>query len=304
MTSETRPDLHELLQEVRRIRMQAEGLAADQLAGGYRSTFQGAGIEFDEVREYVPGDDPRSIDWNVTARVGKPYIKKYVDERERTMMLLTDLSPSMEAGFGAWSLRDAAVRLAALLVVAAQRYEDPVGWVAFGGDVIHAVPPRKGPKHGFGVVHDALALPTSAGGAGLAAALERCTRMVRRRSTVFVLSDFLQQGWEDAMGLCARHHDVVALPLLAPEFFAPPQARMRLRSMGSGRVSVVDGRDAQVRLAWKAAAEDRLATMQEQLRRAGADRVEVQIPRQASMEELAAPLQQFFERRRRRRRSG
>lgn len=304
MASEARPDLHELLQEVRRMRVQAEGLAADQLAGGYRSAFQGAGIEFDEVREYVPGDDPRAIDWNVTARVGKPYIKKYVDERERTMLLLTDLSPSMESGFGDWTLRDAAVRLAALLVVAAQRYEDPVGWVAFGGEVVHAVPPRKGPKHGFGVVHDALALPTSAGGPGMAAALERCTRMVRRRSTVFVLSDFLQEGWEDAMSLCARHHDVVALVLLPPEYFEPPRARVRLRGIRNGMQSVVDGQDSSVRRAWAEAAEQRLGQLHNRLRRAGADRVEIQVPREASMEQLAAPLQGYFERRKRRRRSG
>jgi uncharacterized protein (DUF58 family) len=156
--------------------------------------------------------------------------------------------------------------------------------VAFGGEVVHAVPPRKGPKHGFGVVHDALALPTSAGGPGLSAALERCTRMVRRRSTVFVLSDFLQFDWQDAMALCARHHDVVALPLLPPEYFEPP--------------------DAGVRRAWRDAAEQRLLVLRKQLRRAGADRVEIQVPREASMELLAAPLQSYFERRKRRRRSG
>ena len=304
MASEARTDLHELLQEVRRIRVQAEGLAADQLAGGYRSAFQGAGIEFDEVREYVPGDDPRAIDWNVTARVGKPYIKKYVDERERTMLLLTDLSPSMESGFGDWTLRDAAVRLAALLVVAAQRYEDPVGWVAFGGEVVHAVPPRKGPKHGFGVVHDALALPTSGGGPGMAAALERCTRMVRRRSTVFVLSDFLQEGWEEAMSLCARHHDVVAVVLLPPEYFEPPRARIRLRGIGNGMQAVVDGQDSSVRRAWAEAADQRLVQLRDRLQRAGADRIEIQVPREASMEQLAAPLQRYFERRKRRSRSG
>jgi uncharacterized protein (DUF58 family) len=210
----------------------------------------------------------------------------------------------MQAGFGDWSLRDAAVRLAALLVIAAQRYEDPVGWVAFGGEVVHAVPPRKGPKHGFGVVHDALALPTSAGGPGLAAALERCTRMLRRRSTVFVLSDFMQAGWQDAMSLCTRHHDVVALPLLPPEFFEPPHARVRLRGIGNGVLKVVDGRDAGVRRAWEATAERRLFDLRNQLRRAGADRVEIQVPREASMELLAAPLQSYFERRKRRRRSG
>ncbi|MAW60325.1 MAG: hypothetical protein CMJ94_05760 [Planctomycetes bacterium] len=303
MTADGQADLHELLQEVRRIRLQVESLAADQLAGGYRSAFQGAGIEFDEVREYVPGDDPRSIDWNVTARVGRPYIKKYVDERERTLLLLLDLSPSMEAGFGVWSLRDAAVRLAALLVVAAQRYDDPVGWVAFGGEVEHAVPPRKGPRHGFGVVRDALALPQSSGGPGLSAALERATRMVRRRSTVFVLSDFLQSGWQDAMRLCARHHDVVALPLLPAEFFAPPQARVRFRRPGSSTTQIVDGRSPAVREAWERAAQARRDAWREDFKRAGADGVEIEVPREPSLEQLARPLQRYFERRKRARRA-
>lgn len=302
MAEAARADLHELLQEVRRIRLQAEALAADQLAGGYRSSYQGAGIEFDEVREYVPGDDPRSIDWNVTARVGRPYIKKYVDERERTLMLLLDLSPSMQAGFGVWSLRDAAVRIAALLVVAAQRYDDPVGWVAFGGDVAHAVPPRKGARHGFGVVRDALALPQSSGGMGLSAALERATRLVRRRSTVFVLSDFLQSDWQESMRLCARHHDVVAMPLFPPEFFAPPPARVRFASFSADSERVVDGRDPAVQRAWRASAEQRRAAILEDLRRVGAECVETQVPRFASLEALAAPLQRFFERRKRARR--
>lgn len=300
--SETRPDLQDLLQEVRRIRLQVEGLVADQLAGGYRSPFQGAGIEFDEVREYVPGDDPRSIDWNVTARVGRPYIKKYVDERERTLILLMDLSPSMQAGFGEWSLRDAAVRLAAMLVTAAQRYDDPVGWIAFGGGVDHVVPPRKGPRHGFGVVRDALTLPQGGGGRGLIAALDRATQLVRRRSTVFVLSDFLQAGWEDPLGLCARHHDVVAMPLLPPEFDAPPRARMQLQAFAGGPVRTVDGRDEATRAAWAAAAQERRAAWQRAMQRAGAECIETQVPATEDLALLAQPLQQFFDRRRRRRR--
>lgn len=302
MAEPERADLHELLQEVRRIRLQAEALAADQLAGGYRSTFQGAGIEFDEVREYVPGDDPRSIDWNVTARVGRPYIKKYVDERERTLILLLDLSPSMEAGFGVWSLRDAAVRLAALLVVAAQRYDDPVGWVAFGGEVAHAVPPRKGARHGFGVVRDALALPQSGRGMGLHAALERATQLVKRRSTVFVLSDFLQEGWQESMRLCARHHDVVAMPLLPPEWWTPPPAPVRFASFAGQDARIVDGSKPAVQHAWRAAAEERLQRIQEGVRRAGAGCVTTEVPREASLEQLAAPLQSYFERRKRARR--
>ncbi|MCH2102026.1 MAG: hypothetical protein MK209_08910, partial [Planctomycetes bacterium] len=221
-----------------------------------------------------------------------------------TLMLLLDLSPSMEAGFGVWSLRDAAARLAALLVVTAQRFDDPVGWVAFGGKVSHAVPPRKGVRHGFGVVRDALSLPHSGQGLGLHAALERVAQLVQRRSTVFVLSDFLQEGWQESLSLCARHHNVVAIPLLPPEWWSPPSALVRFSSFSGQESRLVDGRSPAVQSAWRSAADERLQMIEESVRRAGADCVTTLVPYEASLQRLVTPLQAYFEQRKRVRGSG
>ena len=137
------PELTQLVAEVRRIEVQSKRLVTEMLAGSYRSVFRGAGIEFDEVREYIDGDDPRSVDWNVTARVGKPYIKKYVVERALTVLFILDLSESMSGGFGLWSARQVAARVVASLGLSAVRNNDRVAFVALSDQVEKWLPPRK-----------------------------------------------------------------------------------------------------------------------------------------------------------------
>jgi uncharacterized protein (DUF58 family) len=166
MPSERPRELAELLKEVRRVTVLSDRLVDGALAGNYSSVFRGAGIEFDEVREYVEGDDPRAIDWGVTARIGRPFVKKYVDERELTVVFVLDLSPSMEAGFGPLSARRMAARVAACLALSAVRNHDRVGLVAFGDTIERYVPPATGRAHALRVVRDCLALPASAATGG------------------------------------------------------------------------------------------------------------------------------------------
>src|SRR6187399_371811 len=207
MIDERDVELTELLKEVRRIEVQSRRLVTSVMAGGYTSVFRGSGVEFDDVREYVEGDDPRSVDWNVTARVGRPYVKKYVDERELTVIFVLDLSASMTGGFGIWSARQTAVRIAACLALSAITSHDKVGLIAFSRGVDRWVPPKKGLAHALRIVRDCLALTGTSLQTNLTPALELATRLVRRRAVLFLLSDFLTRGWQDSLAMCARRHD-------------------------------------------------------------------------------------------------
>ena len=288
-------ELTALLAEVRRIEVHGRRLAAGVMAGGYRSVFRGVGIEFDEVREYVEGDDPCSVDWNVTARVGRPFVRKYVDERERTLLFLFDGSASMAAGLSAWSARTAATRVVACLALSAVRSHDKTGLIAFGGGAPQVVPPRKGAGHALRIVRDCLALPSLEGGSDLAAALELAARVVRRGAIVFVLSDFLCDGWREPLARCAQRHDVVAVRLLVPELVAPPAGGvLRVRDPETGGVMLADFSSARVRDAWSQRLAAWRRRTEEELARARVDRLDVRIDRAPTRETIARPILDFF----------
>ncbi|MFG0319493.1 MAG: DUF58 domain-containing protein [Planctomycetota bacterium JB042] len=291
--------LAELLAEVRRIEVQSDRLVNGLLAGAYRSVFRGAGVEFDEVREYQEGDDPRAVDWNVTARVGRPFVKTYVDERDLTVLFLLDVSRSMRAGFGPWSARGAAARVCACLALSAARSHDKVGLVAFADGVERIVPPRQGTPHALRIVRDCLALPDGRGRTDLAPALERAARMVRRHAVVFVVSDFLFDGFGSTLAASARRHDVVAVRLLLPELEPPDLGLLRGRDPESGRATVVDWGSAKVRSAYAARVEAWRAGHDRELARAGVDVIDVPVPRHEG-ESVARPLVDFFRMRERR----
>jgi len=294
MREERDVDLAELLAEVRRIDVQSKRLVTDVMAGGYVSVFRGSGIEFDEVREYAEGDDPRHVDWNVTARVGRPFVKKYVDERERTVLFLLDLSASMTGGFGIWSARQTAARVCACLALSATRSGDKVGLVAFGAGVDRFVPPKKGVGHALRIVRDCLALPAGAASTDPSSALELATRAVRRRAIVFLVSDFLSTGWEKALSLCARRHDLVAVRLLTPELEGLPPGLVRLRDPETGLETVVDGARRSVREAYaRRVASARRAT-EAALARARVDLMDVPVPRAPGKDLVAGPILRFF----------
>ena len=283
-----------LLAEVRRIDVQSRRLVTEVMAGGYVSVFRGSGIEFDEVREYVPGDDPRSVDANVTARMGRPFIKRYVDERERTVMFLLDLSASMDGGFGIWSARQTAARVLACLALSAVRNGDKVGLIAFGGASEAHVPPKKGLGHALRILRDGLVLPSSRGTTDPTAALEHASRTLRRRAVVFLVSDFLGGAGEHALTLCARRHDLVAVRLLAPELTAPDVGLLRVEDPESGSTAVIDWGSSGVRAAYATRVAAWRAKTDQELRTAKVDVMDVPVPRTPSRDAVAGPILRFF----------
>lgn len=293
-------ELAAVLEEVRRVEVFARRHVERLAFGGTHAVFRGRGIEFDDVREYAEGDDPRSVDGNVTARTGRLHVKKWIDAREFTVLLLADLSPSMDGGFGPLSARQIAARAAACLALAAVRSHDRVGFVGFGAGVEHWVPPEPGLRHALRVLRDLLALRATPGPGGAARALDFAARAVKRRALVFVLSDFLDDGWRDAMARCALRHDVVALRLLLPELEPPETGLLRVRDPESGREALLDAGHEAVREAWRARAAAWRERSGRDVLRAGADLVDIPVPRTRERDAVSGPLRRYFRARERR----
>lgn len=246
----------ELLKEVRRIQLRTDRLVTDVISGGYSSVFRGSGIEFDEVREWAEGDDIRSVDWNVTARQGRPFIKKYVEERELTLLFVMDVSRSMD--FSSQSLdgkprnlRRLAVEFLACLGLSAGRNNDKVGLLTFAKDVDLYVPPKKGRAHLLRLLRESLARVEADHGSGLAAALAYASRVQRKKCILFVLSDFLCAWPEKEVRLAARRHDLILVPTLDPRLLElPDQGLLRLQDAETGKEQVVDASSPRVRQAF------------------------------------------------------
>ena len=294
MTENREEELAQVLQEVRRIEAQSRRLVVEVLAGAYCAVFRSSGIEFDEVRDYVVGDDPRSVDWNVTARVGRPFVKKYVEERELTLMFLLDLSPSMDGGHGIWSARQAAARVAGCLALMAVNNDDKVGMIAFGGEVVRYVPPQKGVAHALRIIRDSLILPGGAGPTDLTAPLEMASRVLRRHAILFILSDFLAESWEKALALCSRRHDVIAVRILSPELEPPSFGIQRVRDPESGRVVLVDWRDRRTREDWQTRVAAWRARTENILHRIKVDLMDVPVPATPDKDAIGRPIHKFF----------
>lgn len=294
MVHSSDPGLAEILKEVRRIEIQTRRLVTGAMAGGYLSVFRGSGIEFEEVREYAEGDPQRAVDWNVTARMGKPYVKTYVDERELTVLFLVDLSASMDGGFGIWSARQTAARVCACLGLSAVRNGDKVGFVPFTDQVDTYVSPRKGNAHALRIVRDVLALPGKSAETSLRPALEFASSAVPRHAIVFVISDFFSRGWEQAMTLCARRHDVIAVRLLGPELDPAITGLVRLRDPESGATVVVDGSSPRGRAGYLRRVAAWRERTEQGLKRSRVDRMDVPIPREPGEDLVSRPILKFF----------
>lgn len=298
----------ELMGRVQQIQLRTHKLVNTALAGGYRSTFHGTGLEFQEVRHYQPGDEVRSIDWNVTARTGQPFIKKYAEERELTVHLLVDTSRSMDFGSGRWTKREAAAQFAALLAFVAMRNQDRVGLSLFGEEPGLHLDAKKGTRHVLRVVREVIAAPPSAGGSDLHGVLEQSLRGIRRRGMVFLVSDFLgapmsapeapdpERFWGSALESLALRHDVIAVRISDPlEERLPRVGPILMEELEGDRVLELDSRSRAVRAAWAEAAQVRRARLVEALSRARVDLLEV-----SADGDLADPLDAFFRKRARR----
>jgi len=292
----------ELMARVRQIHLRTHRLVNTALAGSYRSTFRGQGIEFEEVRPYVPGDEVRAIDWNVTARAGEPYVKSYREERELTLHLLVDTGLAMDFGTHRWTKREAAAQFTGLLAMVALRYQDRVGLTLFGDQPGLHLPSGKGSHHVLRLIREVIAAPTTPGRSDFTAVLEAQERALHRRSLIFIVSDFLgglrDENWGGVLARLARRHDVIAVRVVDPlEEELPDVGLVTMRSTESGEVVEVDASARLVREAWNEAAVRRREQIHEVLMRAGVDRFDLRIG-----EDLADPLIAFFRRRETRRR--
>ena len=286
----------ELMARVRQIQVRTKRLVSSALAGAYRSSFRGTGIEFEDLREYQPGDDTRDIDWKVTARTGEAFIKTYVEDRQLVLMFLVDASHSMDFGSGERTKREVAAELCALLAYVAMSQEDQVGLCAFADEPGLHLEPRKGGSHVQRVVREVIAAPPGGKSTSLAAVLEHQMRVLRRRSMVFVVSDFHVPAddpagdWVDAMARLSRKHDVIAARVSDPfEEQLPEAGILDLREIESGELIEVDTRSAAVRRTWSAAAHERRELFLAESARARVDTLEL-----STVGSVADPLLRLF----------
>ncbi|MCC6846908.1 MAG: DUF58 domain-containing protein [Deltaproteobacteria bacterium] len=241
----------EQLKAVRKIQIRTSHLVSDLFAGQYQSAFKGRGMEFAEVRPYQPGDEVRTIDWNVTARTGAPHVKRYAEERELTVMLLVDASASTRFGSVKQLKSALAAELGALFAFSAITNNDKVGLVMFTDRIELSVPPRKGTRHVLRVIREVLSRQPQGHGTNLAAALEHLQMVSKRRSVVFVLSDFLDASAERALRIAGRRHDAIAVVLDDPRERALPDVGLvELEEAETGERYVVDTGDARLREAF------------------------------------------------------
>lgn len=265
----------DVVRQIRRLHLTARRAVAAHLGGAYQSAFKGTGLNFAEVREYVPGDDVRSIDWNVTARAGQAFVKKYTEERELTVLLAVDLSGSLRFGTAAHTKRAVAAEVAALLAFAAAANNDRVGLVAFTDTVERHVPPGKGTRHVLRVLRDILYFRPESRRTDPAAAFDLLAHVYRRRAVVFVISDFLTPVPERALRRAGRRHDTVLIRVSDPrERTWPAAGLVRIEDAETGEQRLVDTADARFRTAFAARAAERDLAFAAAARKAGADRIE------------------------------
>ena len=284
----------ELLARIHTIEIRTRRLTASLLGGQYRSVFRGAGIEFAEAREYTDGDDVRLIDWNVTARMGTPWVKQFVEERDLTIMCLVDCSASARVGVPELGRLGAAAELVALLSFAATQNGDRVGLLTFAEGPEGFVRPASSTRHALRLVRDVIsAAPAFGQRTNITAAADYLARVVRRRSIVFVISDFIDEGFEESLRGLARHHQVVALTLCDPNDTALPDLGVvAVADAETGERIWIDTGNARVRDAYATAARARADKRHSAIAACGVEEIEIPITG-----DVIGPLAAYFRRR-------
>ena len=269
----------ELLKKAKKIEIATRRLVDEKLAGQYHSVFKGRGLVFSDVRQYLPGDDVRQIDWNVSARMNEPYVKQFVEERDRTVNLMIDMSASGHFGTRGQTKRDVAAELAAMVAFSAIKNNDRVGLYCVTDRVERYVPPKKGKKHVMRVVSEILAFEAQSRKTDLTAGLDYLGKIARRRSVVFLVSDFLSEGWERTLRMTAQRHDLVPVVITDPvEDALPPVGIVIFEDIETGEVIEFDtsGRGA---AEYRARIERQRLERDQALRRMNVDVVEVHTDR-------------------------
>jgi len=280
----------DVIKRVRHIEIATRRLVNDVFAGEYRSTYRGRGMEFSEVREYRPGDDIRSIDWNVTARTGEPHVKVFTEERELTVMLMVDLSGSGEFGTVGRAKRDLAVEVAALLAFAAIRNNDRVGLIAFTDHIEKYLPPKKGTDYGMRLISELVRHRPRGAETKLADALEYLMKVQRKKAVVFLVSDFLADDYQQNLKIVNRKHDLTVLPLSDPrEESLPNVGLLWLEDAETGKRTLVDTSDRNIRAAVLKSASERKAALEYLLKSSDIDMVPLHTD-----QDYATPLVNFF----------
>ena len=289
-------DPKEILKKIRRLELRTRRLVNAGFAGQYHSVFKGRGMNFEEVREYAAGDEIRSIDWNVTARMNTPYVKKFTEERELTVMLVVDVSASGTFGSVELSKRELAAEVASILAFSAINNNDKVGLLLFSDDVELFIPPKKGRLHTLRLIREMLYFEPKGRGTNMAGALDYLNRVINRRAVLFLISDFIAPDFSKALTVSSRRHDVVAMPVSDPgESGLPDVGIITLEDAETGQQIDINTGSKSVRRG--------LADLDE-LRRKSLERLfrsrRVDIVPLSTTEDYLLPLRAFFEQRERR----
>ena len=284
----------DLLAQVKKIEIRTRRIVDDITAGAYHSVFKGRGIEFDEVREYTPEDDVRDIDWNVTARMASPFVKKYVEERELTVVLAVDVSASSMFGSGEKTKARYAAEVAALLAFSAIRNNDRVGLLLFSDRTELYLPPKSGKTHGLRLIRELMARKPEGKGTNISAALNNLMRVLHKRAVIFLISDFIDDAdFANLLLVANKRHDVVAARILDQlELKMPKTANLALEDVETGAVSVFPGRNAAYLRRYSRAAEEMHGRSVEIFRRAKVDLIDFRCG-----DDIVKPLVRFFRKR-------
>ena len=286
----------ELARKIRILQITTRKVVNDVLAGEYTSVFKGRGMEFDEVREYMPGDDVRTIDWNVTARMDRPYVKRFVEERELTVFFLVDLSASGAFGSVKKLKNEIAAEFCALLSFSAVKNNDKVGLIVFTDRVELYVPPKKGTTHVLRLIRELLNFKPKAVSTDIGGTLDYFGKIAKKRAVVFLVSDFQSEGFEKAMRIIAKRHDLIAVPVTDPrEVRLPNVGLLELEDAETGEMALVDTSSAAVRKRYERLGRERSERFRELFASMGVDQIEV-----ATDRDYVSRLVQFFRARERR----
>lgn len=286
-------EVKELLRKVRRIEIRSRGVSDRIFSGEYHSAFKGRGMAFSEVREYIPGDEVRTIDWNVTARYGTPFVKIFEEERELTTVLLVDLSASEEFGSRSKSKRELIAELSAVLSFSAINNNDKVGVILFTDRVERFIPPKKGRSHILRIIRDLIEFEPEGKGTDIGEALRYLNRVVKRRAICFLISDMQSEGIEKPLRIASKRHDMIALYTRDPrEEELPPMGWVDLEDPETGTKRTLNTSLRSTRERYRTATLRRTAQTREMLQRTGVDRAELW-----TNASYINPLMQLFKRR-------
>ena len=280
----------DILKKIQQIQIHTRRLVNEAFVGEYHSVFKGRGMEFDEVREYQPGDEIRTIDWNVTARMGRPFIKRYVEERELTVMLLVDVSASGNFGSIKHLKNEVATEICAILAFSAIKNNDKVGMIMFTDKIEKFIPPKKGPKHVLRVIRELLCSQPTGKGTNISVALEYLNKITHRRTISFVVSDFIANDYSHAVRIANKRHDMIAITIADPrEQELPNVGFIELRDAESGEILLLDTADSLARKEFGALNNRRMQEQSRLFRSMGVDEILINTNRHH-----VEPIARFF----------